>query len=43
MPTPAEIAANQWLPEDELKVYTDEYARNGFQGGLQWYRVRTSG
>jgi pimeloyl-ACP methyl ester carboxylesterase len=43
MPTPAEIAANQWLPEHELKVYSDEYRRNGFQGGLQWYRIRTSG
>jgi pimeloyl-ACP methyl ester carboxylesterase len=26
-----------------MKVYCDEYARTGFQGGLQWYRVRTSG
>jgi len=43
MPTPAEVAANRWLPEHELKVYSEEYARNGFQGGLQWYRVRTSG
>ena len=24
-------------------VYSGEYERNGFQGGLQWYRVRTSG
>jgi pimeloyl-ACP methyl ester carboxylesterase len=23
-------------------VYSAEYARNGFQGGLQWYRCRTS-
>jgi pimeloyl-ACP methyl ester carboxylesterase len=43
MPSPAEIGANTWLPEPELKVYSDEYARNGFQGGLNWYRVRTSG
>jgi pimeloyl-ACP methyl ester carboxylesterase len=27
-----------WLPDDELAVYTAEYARNGFQGGLHWYR-----
>lgn len=41
MPTEAEIAACRWLPERELAVYAAEYARNGFQGGLQWYRVRT--
>ena len=43
MPSPIEIAANRWLTEDELAVYADEYARNGFQGGLQWYRCRTVG
>jgi pimeloyl-ACP methyl ester carboxylesterase len=40
-PSPAEIAACQWLTEDELRVYSGEYARIGFQGGLQWYRCRT--
>ncbi len=43
MPQPAEIAGNKWLPESELAVYADEYKRNGFQGGLNWYRVRTTG
>src|SRR5690349_4512185 len=43
MPSPAEIADNKWLTEAELKVYSDEYQRNGFQGGLNWYRVRTTG
>jgi pimeloyl-ACP methyl ester carboxylesterase len=43
MPSPAEIAACRWLTEDELKVYSDEYTRTGFQGGLQWYRSRTEG
>ena len=43
MPTPAEIAANAWLPDRELRVYSAEYARTGFQGGLNAYRVRTSG
>ena len=43
MPSAAEIAANKWLPEDELRVYSAEYERNGFQGGLQWYRCGTSG
>jgi pimeloyl-ACP methyl ester carboxylesterase len=41
MPTSAQIAACRWLPEEELAVYSAEYARNGFQGGLQWYRCRT--
>jgi pimeloyl-ACP methyl ester carboxylesterase len=43
MPSPAEIAANKWLPDRELAVYAAEYQRNGFQGGLQWYRCGTSG
>jgi pimeloyl-ACP methyl ester carboxylesterase len=43
MPSQAQIAANKWLPDDELAVYSAEYARNGFQGGLQWYRCGTSG
>jgi hypothetical protein len=43
MPSPAAIAACRWLPELELSVYAAEYARTGFQGGLQWYRTRTSG
>lgn len=38
MPSPAQIAANTWLPDRELRVYSEEYARIGFQGGLQWYR-----
>jgi pimeloyl-ACP methyl ester carboxylesterase len=43
MPTPAEIAACRWLPEAELDIYSGEFGRTGFQGGLQWYRCRTSG
>jgi pimeloyl-ACP methyl ester carboxylesterase len=43
MPSAAEIAANKWLPDSELAVYAAEYQRNGFQGGLQWYRCGTSG
>jgi pimeloyl-ACP methyl ester carboxylesterase len=43
MPSAAEIASCRWLPERELAVYAAEYARNGFQGGLNWYRSRTSG
>jgi pimeloyl-ACP methyl ester carboxylesterase len=36
-------SACAWLSEDELRVYSSEYERNGFQGGLQWYRCRTTG
>lgn len=43
MPSPAEIAANGWLPDRELAFYSAEYGRTGFQGGLQWYRCGTSG
>ena len=43
MPTAAQIAACTWLPERELAVYAAEYARTGFQGGLNWYRNRTTG
>ena len=42
MPSPAAIAANQWLPDNELAYYSAEYGRTGFQGGLQWYRCGTS-
>ena len=41
MPSAAEIANCKWLTDDELAVYSAEYARTGFQGGLQWYRCRT--
>jgi pimeloyl-ACP methyl ester carboxylesterase len=38
MPSAAEIAANRWLTDAELDVYTGEYDRTGFQGGLNGYR-----
>lgn len=43
MPSAAEIAVCQWLPDRELAVYAAEYQRNGFQGGLNWYRSRSGG
>ena len=43
MPSAEAIAANHWLTEAELHVYSREYSRVGFQGGLQWYRCRTQG
>jgi pimeloyl-ACP methyl ester carboxylesterase len=30
-----------WLPDQELRVYRDEFSRTSFQGGLQWYRNGT--
>lgn len=43
MPTPDHIASCKWLPDNELSFYAGEYARTGFQGGLQWYRCGTTG
>jgi pimeloyl-ACP methyl ester carboxylesterase len=42
MPDSDAIARCAWLPDAELSVYTGEYERTGFQGGLQWYRCLTS-
>jgi pimeloyl-ACP methyl ester carboxylesterase len=39
MPSAQEIAACKWLPDAELSVYAGEFARTGFQGGLQSYRA----
>jgi pimeloyl-ACP methyl ester carboxylesterase len=36
-------SAPAWLTDDELRVYSDAFARTGFQAALQWYRCRTSG
>ena len=38
MPSDTTIASNEWLPDGELAIYAHEYERNGFQGGLNWYR-----
>ena len=43
MPSAAKILANSWLTDEELAVYAAEYTRNGFQGGLNWYRRGTLG
>ena len=42
MPSAADIAGSAWLPDQDLRIYSQEYARTGFQGGLQWYRSNTS-
>ena len=43
IPSAAQIAACRWLTEAELRVYSEAFARTGFQGALQWYRCRTTG
>ncbi len=43
MPPAGAFPACEWLTEGELALYSSEYARTGFQGGLQWYRCRTTG
>lgn len=39
MPDESSISTCAWLPDDELAVFTAEFARTGFQGGLNWYRT----
>jgi pimeloyl-ACP methyl ester carboxylesterase len=41
MPSAVQIAGCGWLPDEDLRVYSAEYERTGFQGGLQWYRCAT--
>ena len=40
MPSPDYVANCKWLTEAEVDVYASEYARTGFTGALQGYRVR---
>jgi pimeloyl-ACP methyl ester carboxylesterase len=42
MPSTADIAQCNWLSDEELRVYSTEFGRTGFQGGLNWYRCRTT-
>jgi pimeloyl-ACP methyl ester carboxylesterase len=41
VPDVAALPPCEWLPDEALAVYTREYERTGFQGGLQSYRVTT--
>jgi pimeloyl-ACP methyl ester carboxylesterase len=38
MPSQAQIAECKWMSEKDLRVYSAEYLRTGFQGGLDYYR-----
>ena len=42
-PGPAIGVDESCLAGDKLAFYAAEYERNGYQGGLQWYRCGTSG
>lgn len=39
MPSKTEIAACKWMTEPDLNVYSAEFSRTGFQGGLNRYRI----
>jgi len=41
MPSAEQIASCSWLSETDLAIYASEFARTGFQGGLNWYRCTT--
>ena len=41
MPDTDGIASCEWLPETELRFFSDSFAKTGFQGGLNWYRCMT--
>jgi pimeloyl-ACP methyl ester carboxylesterase len=43
MPSQVAIDACAWLSDAEVAFYTAEFARTGFQGGLQWYRCNLPG
>ncbi|KAF7790495.1 hypothetical protein EIP86_001450 [Pleurotus ostreatoroseus] len=38
-PSQKEVAENQWLPDEDLDVYVQEFGRTGFQGALNRYRA----
>jgi pimeloyl-ACP methyl ester carboxylesterase len=40
-PSDAEAAQCAWMSDDELRVYSEEFARTSFRGGLKWYRNAT--
>lgn len=38
-PSPAYVAACKWMTEADLEVYSQQFQRTGFQGGLNYYRI----
>ena len=39
MPDKATVEACNWISDEDLAIYAAEFARTGFQGGLNWYRT----
>jgi pimeloyl-ACP methyl ester carboxylesterase len=39
MPSKQQISDCTWMTEEDLRVYSSEFTRTGFQGGLNYYRV----
>jgi pimeloyl-ACP methyl ester carboxylesterase len=39
MPSKAYIGDCKWMAERDLRIYSAEFSRTGFQGGLNYYRV----
>ncbi|KAH8703210.1 putative epoxide hydrolase [Talaromyces proteolyticus] len=35
--------SKEWLSDEDIEVYTSEYSRTTFAGGLNWYRAYTDG
>ncbi len=42
-PSADQIAACDWLPDSQLRVYSEAFTATGFQEALYWYRCMTSG
>jgi pimeloyl-ACP methyl ester carboxylesterase len=42
MPSKEEIAACEWLPDNELQVFSNEFERTQFQGTMNSYRCATN-
>ena len=38
-PTSPYVAACRWMTEADLRVYSQQFQRTGFQGGLNYYRI----
>ena len=43
MPSKQQVEQCSWLSEADLAVVAGEFARTGFQGGMQWYRSAMRG
>jgi hypothetical protein len=41
MPSKAQVAANQWLSDQDLAIYLRSFQHTGFQGGSKWFRCHT--